>query len=117
DGSSTEPMRTALAREGGMVRAGGACGSREEPGPKRGLPRLGGGSESSSAAARATGGAPSTRFVRDGVPAGGAPRAVTMFGSQDRPLPDYETFAKQVKAHLAPDEERQSGYMFNERRM
>jgi hypothetical protein len=39
-----------------------------------------------------------------------------MFGSQDRPLPDYETFAKQVRAHLSRDEERQSGYMFNERR-
>jgi hypothetical protein len=37
-------------------------------------------------------------------------------GAQDRPLPDYETFAAQVKAHLATDEERQSGYMFIERR-
>src|SRR5260370_4561122 len=41
---------------------GSACGTREEPGSKRGLRRLGGGSESSSAAARASG--------------GGAPRAV-----------------------------------------
>ena len=36
---------------------------------------------------------------------------------QDRPLPDYETFAAQVKKHLATDEERQSGYMFTERRV
>src|SRR3954467_8658208 len=36
--------------------------------------------------------------------------------AQDRPLPDYGTFAAQVKAHLATDEERQSGYMFIERR-
>jgi hypothetical protein len=36
--------------------------------------------------------------------------------SQERPLPDYDTFAAQVKAHLATDEERQSGYMFIERR-
>src|SRR5580704_7154332 len=42
--------------------AGSARGPREEPGPKRGLPRLGGGSESSSAAAPASG--------------GGAPRAL-----------------------------------------
>jgi hypothetical protein len=36
--------------------------------------------------------------------------------AQDRPLPDYESFAAQVKTHLATDEERQSGYMFLERR-
>ena len=36
--------------------------------------------------------------------------------AQDRPLPDYETFAAQVKTHLATDEERQSGYVFLERR-
>jgi hypothetical protein len=36
--------------------------------------------------------------------------------TQDRPLPDYDTFAAQVRAHLATDEERQSGYMFIERR-
>ena len=36
--------------------------------------------------------------------------------AQDRPLPDFSTFAAQVKAHLATDEERQSGYMFIERR-
>jgi hypothetical protein len=35
--------------------------------------------------------------------------------AQDRPLPDYEVFAAQVKTHLATDEERQSGYMFIER--
>jgi DNA-binding TFAR19-related protein (PDSD5 family) len=35
--------------------------------------------------------------------------------AQDRPLPDYAVFAAQVKAHLATDEERQSGYMFIER--
>jgi len=36
--------------------------------------------------------------------------------AQDRPLPDYDTFAANVKVHLAVDEERQSGYMFLERR-
>jgi hypothetical protein len=36
---------------------------------------------------------------------------------QDRALPDYETFAAQVKLRLATDEERQSGYMFLERRV
>lgn len=36
--------------------------------------------------------------------------------AQERPLPDYATFAAQVKTHLATDEERQSGYMFIERR-
>ena len=36
--------------------------------------------------------------------------------AQDRPLPDYDSFAAQVKKHLATDEERQSGYMFIERR-
>jgi hypothetical protein len=35
---------------------------------------------------------------------------------QERPLPDYETFAAKVKEHLATDEERQSGYVFVERR-
>src|SRR6266850_7914627 len=35
---------------------------------------------------------------------------------QERPLPDFDTFAAQVKTHLATDEERQSGYMFVERR-
>ena len=37
--------------------------------------------------------------------------------AQERPLPDYGTFAAQVKKHLATDEERQSGYMFVERRI
>jgi hypothetical protein len=36
--------------------------------------------------------------------------------AQEHPLPDYDTFAAQVKKHLATDEERQSGYMFIERR-
>jgi hypothetical protein len=36
--------------------------------------------------------------------------------AQERPLPDYDAFAAQVKTHLATDEERQSGYMFVERR-
>jgi hypothetical protein len=36
--------------------------------------------------------------------------------AQDPPLPDYETFAANVKIHLATDEERQSGYTFIERR-
>ena len=37
--------------------------------------------------------------------------------AQERPLPDYQTFAAQVRAHLATDEERQSGYTFIERRI
>lgn len=37
--------------------------------------------------------------------------------AQERPLPDYATFAAQVKTHLATDEERQSGYSFMERRV
>lgn len=36
--------------------------------------------------------------------------------AQDRPLPDYDAFAARVKTRLASDEERQSGYMFIERR-
>lgn len=36
--------------------------------------------------------------------------------AQDRPLPDYDSFAAQVKMRLATDEERQSGYMYLERR-
>jgi hypothetical protein len=36
---------------------------------------------------------------------------------QERPLPDFNTFAAEVKKHLATDEERQSGYVFNERRL
>ena len=38
-------------------------------------------------------------------------------GAQERPLPDYATFAAQVRTHLATDEERQSGYTFLERRV
>src|SRR5918999_4320387 len=50
------------------------------------------------------------------------PLVVTLFllvttVAQERPLPDYETFAAQVKKHLATDEELQSGYMFVERRI
>ena len=37
--------------------------------------------------------------------------------AQGRPLPDFKTFAAEVKKHLATDEERQSGYMFIERRI
>ena len=37
--------------------------------------------------------------------------------AQDPALPDYETFAAQVRARLATDEERQSGFMFTERRI
>jgi DNA-binding TFAR19-related protein (PDSD5 family) len=36
--------------------------------------------------------------------------------AQERPLPEYDSFAAQVKKHLATDEERQSGYMYLERR-
>src|SRR5688572_28705673 len=36
---------------------------------------------------------------------------------QERPLPDFNTFAAEVKKHLATDEERQSGYVFTERRV
>lgn len=36
--------------------------------------------------------------------------------AQDRPLPDFTAFAAEVKKHLASDEERQSGFMFVERR-
>jgi hypothetical protein len=36
--------------------------------------------------------------------------------AQDRPLPDFQTFSARVRQHLATDEERQSGYMFIERR-
>ena len=42
--------------------------------------------------------------------------AVATVAAQERPLPDFDTFAAQVKKHLATDEERQSGYMFIERR-
>ena len=36
--------------------------------------------------------------------------------AQDRPLPDQDAFAAQVKRHLATDEERQSGYTYLEKR-
>jgi hypothetical protein len=41
---------------------------------------------------------------------------VAAVSAQDAPLPDFDTFAAEVKKHLATDEERQSGYMFIERR-
>jgi hypothetical protein len=41
---------------------------------------------------------------------------VAVPSAQERPLPDYDTFAAQVRIHLATDEERQSGYMFIERK-
>lgn len=37
--------------------------------------------------------------------------------AQGKPLPDFNTFAAEVKKHLATDEERQSGYMYIERRI
>ena len=42
---------------------------------------------------------------------------LSTLSAQERPLPDFDAFAAQVKAHLATDEERQSGYMFVERRI
>lgn len=42
---------------------------------------------------------------------------VVALPAQERPLPDFNTFAAEVKKHLATDEERQSGYVFNERRV
>jgi hypothetical protein len=36
--------------------------------------------------------------------------------AQDKPLPDFNTFSAQVRKHLATDEERQSGYVYVERR-
>jgi len=42
---------------------------------------------------------------------------VTTATAQERPLPDFETFAAEVKKHLETDEERQSGYTFIERRV
>jgi hypothetical protein len=36
--------------------------------------------------------------------------------AQGRPLPDFNTFSAQVRKHLATDEERQSGYVYVERR-
>jgi hypothetical protein len=46
--------------------------------------------------------------------------SLTLLGivaTQERPLPDYDTFAAQVKKHLATDEARQSGYTIMERRI
>lgn len=37
--------------------------------------------------------------------------------AQESPLPDFNTFSAEVKKHLATDEERQSGYMYVERRI
>jgi len=37
--------------------------------------------------------------------------------AQERPLPDFDTFATEVKKRLATDDERQSGYVFTERRL
>ena len=34
----------------------------------------------------------------------------------ERPLPDFKTFSAKVREHLATDSERQSGYVFQERR-
>jgi hypothetical protein len=36
--------------------------------------------------------------------------------AQERPLPEFNTFAAQVRQHLATDEERQSSYTYIERR-
>ena len=41
---------------------------------------------------------------------------VVPLAAQDRPLPDFNTFSAQVRKHLATDEERQSGYVYVERR-
>lgn len=41
---------------------------------------------------------------------------VAAVSAQEAPLPNFDTFAAEVKKHLATDEERQSGYMFIERR-
>jgi hypothetical protein len=37
--------------------------------------------------------------------------------AQERPLPEFNAFAAEVKKHLATDDERQSGYVFTERRV
>ncbi len=36
--------------------------------------------------------------------------------AQEKPLPDFHTFAAQVKQRLATDEERQRNYTYTERR-
>jgi DNA-binding transcriptional regulator/RsmH inhibitor MraZ len=53
--------------------------------------------------------------VRQLVPVFLVPLLVTV-AAQDRPLPDFNAFTAQVKTHLTTDEERQSGYMFIEKR-
>jgi hypothetical protein len=40
----------------------------------------------------------------------------TSVAAQDRPLPEAEPFLREVRNHLQPDEERQSGYMYVEKR-
>jgi hypothetical protein len=40
---------------------------------------------------------------------------LTGAAAQDRPLPDRETFLAQARAHLATDEDRQTGYTYLER--
>ena len=42
--------------------------------------------------------------------------AAAAVSAQERPLPDFDTFAAEVKKRLATDQERQSGYVFVERR-
>jgi hypothetical protein len=42
---------------------------------------------------------------------------VSTADAQERPLPDFTQFAARVKARLATDDERQSGYSFTERRV
>ncbi|MEW6319692.1 MAG: hypothetical protein AB1635_01255 [Acidobacteriota bacterium] len=41
---------------------------------------------------------------------------VTPALAQDRPLPDYSAFVAEVRKHLQTDEERQSGYVYQETR-
>lgn len=42
---------------------------------------------------------------------------VATAAAQERPLPDFDAFAAEVKKRLATDSERQSGYVFTERRI
>jgi hypothetical protein len=51
-----------------------------------------------------------TPFVQD------APQDKPFDSAQGQPLPDFNTFSAQVRKHLATDEERQSGYVYVERR-
>ena len=41
--------------------------------------------------------------------------AFVPLGAQQRPLPDLDSFTTKVKARLATDDERQSGYLYDER--